>query len=431
MRKKRILFVSGLFSTDRIIQYFAKNNLLDEFQVEVWSQNTESLQQIIDIPVKYFSLDIRYGRRSVPRRVRKWQNRQFDHKHYSYFRKVTSDAQKPAIQFPPKFADSIASWAYKQFGYSKNFASQFDAFNPDEVVLMWPYDMSNVNVAAYAKKKGKKTTAFITGFDNISTKSRIPDLYDQFLAWSTTMKQELLDWYPKLTSKQIKVVGAPQFDILVDERFHISKEEFCEKYELNPEKKTLLFCVGSPNLLDEVETFLQLYRQGVFQGFQVILRLHPGFRYNDTVIETVRQIPEVRLQGNNNDKQKHAFQGIDQLHEWAATFKHTDALINTSSTVCLDAAIFHKPIFNLNFELGANGVKTEDSLIHEWNQNWFHLHKMLKHTCIVKVDEVQQLQDALHNWSSPNDCSALLYDFFDDTLGKSSQNFVNALKDEK
>lgn len=429
-QKQRILFISGLFSTDRILQYFEKKGLFDELQVEIWSQNSEELKKNSKVPIKYYSLDKRYGKRSVARKIRRWYDQQFDHKHYSFYRRVTLNAQKPALQLSTIVSDKLVQWGYKYFAFNKLFKEEFDRFNPDSVVLMWPYDMSNINVAAYAGRQGVRTTAFIIGFDNISTKSRMPPLYDDVFVWSTSMKKEFLNWYPSFAEHQIKIVGAPQFDVLVDPDFQFEKETFFKTYQLDHTKRVLLFCIGSPNLLNEIETFVQLYNKGLFDSFQIILRLHPGFRYEKSVIKELQAMPNVVLQSYNGHPEKHAFQTVEQIKEWASTFKYIDVLVNSSSTVCLDAAIFRKPVINLDFELDKDGNLVKGQLT-EMNQQWFHLKKMLKHTCITKTKNCDELEKALEAVGNENNCNELLNDFFDHTIGHSSKLFMNKLTSDE
>jgi CDP-glycerol glycerophosphotransferase (TagB/SpsB family) len=420
---KKVLFISGLYSTDRILLNIYNKKLLDKKYTQIWSQCKEDFISNIEIPIKFFSLDIKYSKYSIVSKVRKWHNKQFDFWHYSYFRRVNLSPKRPIFKIGSVLADNIAVFFYKYFTYTKYFKNIFDTFNPDNVVLMWPYDMSNVNVAGYSKIRKKKTIAFVTGFDNISTKSRFPIFYDRVLVWSSSMKQEFLNWYPTYKTEQVKVVGAPQYDIFFNENFKGTKTEFLTKHIIDAEKKIILYAVGSPNLLNEVETFIGLYKLNIFRGKHVILRLHPGFRYEHEQIAYLQSLNNVSVQVYNLVKDKKSFQDYNVLKEWVSTFYYCDILINTSSTVILDAAIFNKPIINLDFEISSTGEICNKKLL-EINENWFHIKKILKHACVVRVDGVEDLILALTKIGKYNNCDSLISDFFDDTLGKSAELFT-------
>ena len=50
---------------------------------------------------------------------------------------------------------------------------------------------------------------------------------------------------------RVYTIGAPQFDIFFQEKFHQSREEFCLEQKLNPNLPIIVYALGSPNFLQE------------------------------------------------------------------------------------------------------------------------------------------------------------------------------------
>jgi CDP-glycerol glycerophosphotransferase (TagB/SpsB family) len=63
-------------------------------------------------------------------------------------------------------------------------------------------------------------------------------------------------------------------------------------------------------------------------------------------------------------------QDEEQIVEWVNTFRHADVVVNLSSTVTVDAAIFDRPVVNLDFDPQPGA--TDQELIKDINHKWNH-----------------------------------------------------------
>ena len=82
----------------------------------------------------------------------------------------------------------------------------------------------------YASEQTQTNTAtFIFSWDNLPSKGRMAANFDCYLVWSDLMKKELLQFYPNVKDSNIAVVGTPQFEPYVLERYNISRENFEKK----------------------------------------------------------------------------------------------------------------------------------------------------------------------------------------------------------
>ena len=55
------------------------------------------------------------------------------------------------------------------------------------------------------------------------------------------MKKELLKFYSGINENQIKIVGTPQFEPYIMEKFGYSKNELIKKFDLKPEIPIIFF----------------------------------------------------------------------------------------------------------------------------------------------------------------------------------------------
>lgn len=258
---------------------------------------------------------------------------------------------------------------------STEAASRLRMSPPDLLVTMSPFRTAEPGIVAHARRMGIPVVAFITSWDNLSTKSRFCFDYDGYLVWSTAMRDELLAFYPRARDVPVHVVGAPQFDVFRDERFLLDRADWFAHEGLDPARKLIVYSLGSPNLIREhhgAVEFADRVARGELGDVQLLVRPHPVFRAAPELDALRRFGPSVIVQDSDRtivDRQG-GMQGDVEIARWVSTFHHADVVVNLSSTVTVDAAFCDTPVVNLDFdpEPGApNGM-----LVREINHRWNH-----------------------------------------------------------
>lgn len=225
---------------------------------------------------------------------------------------------------------------------------------PDLVVTMSPFFSLEPGVVSAAMKLKIPTLAFITSWDNITTKNRLMFNYDGYVVWSEQMKKDLHTFYPQAVGKPLYIVGAPQYDVFRNLEYFQTKEEFCKENGLDPSKPIALYALGSPNLFDEFPgaiEFLKRAAKGEMGEVQVIVRPHP-LKFNDPGLFDLPKIYDRILIQTSNPKQGEKVFTHDKakIREWINTYQHSDVIIQLGSTVAVDASLLDKPIINLDFD---------------------------------------------------------------------------------
>jgi CDP-glycerol glycerophosphotransferase (TagB/SpsB family) len=267
---------------------------------------------------------------------------------------------------------------------------------------MRPHFYEDPAVVAEAKRLGISVLAFITSWDNLSTKNRMLFRYDAFLVWSERMKEELHYFYPYSRSVPVYVVGAPQFDVFFQNRFRMSRDEFCAQQSLQGSLPIVVYALGSPNFLPG-EWYAAYYlakkvAEGELGNAQLIVRPHPLFDSEDLHQKFRAFGPRVVVQrtGQTDLPSNARFQNEEQIREWVNTFRHADVVVNFASTATIDAAILDKPVVNLDFD--PEPAQTRQSLVKDVNHAWTHFRPIADSGGIWLVNSLDEMLEAVSTY---------------------------------
>lgn len=218
-----------------------------------------------------------------------------------------------------------------------------------------------VPIVLAAKKMGIKTVGAIYSWDNIP-KARLAVRTDFYLVWSKHMKKELELFYPEIPSETVTITGTPQFEFYYDKSLLIDKKEFCQKYDLDPEKKTICFSGDDARTSPYDQYYLKDLAEVISlmpkeNQFQILFRRCPvdlSGRY-DAIIKKYSSIIKEAPPLWNFDK--------DNVMNWTLiypkfedvallvnTVTHTDVVINVGSTMAHDFAMLGKPAIYINYD---------------------------------------------------------------------------------
>ncbi len=393
--KPKVLCASSLFATDRILLYSSFLDHLTSFAEPVILSDAVSEQT--------FPHHHPYGKyfrpfslaQSFPYKltlVRRLETYLWDHKKLSasresfwQTRKANESARREhmlraiAKGLSPlgleNWAEKMLEKALVRYGVPASTLAWFEKERPDLVVAMYPFTEPHMVMAAAAKRLKIPTLAFITSWDNISTKHRLVYQYDSYVVWSEQMKDELHEFYPQSRNRPVIVAGSPQYDVFFQPRYRRSREEFLRGYGLDPARPVILYSLGSPNMLREdygaVDFAERMFAHPALSQAQLIIRPHPAkLEAALTALEPVRaKYPQVVIQGPHRSWSKTPFQNEESIVEWVNTVRHADVVINLSSTMAIDAAIFDRPVVNLDFdpEPGTPNRQLVEDANHKWN----------------------------------------------------------------
>lgn len=275
------------------------------------------------------------------------------------------------------------------------------AYKPSLIVSSGLFQFEQPALFEAARKLGIPTIAYIPSWDNISTKNRMVYRYDGYIVWSEQVKRELHEFYPATKEAPVYVVGAPQFDVFFNKDFHQSREDFCREQGLDIDLPIIVYALGSPNFLQEHHGAIEFAKRvvrGDVGRVQLLIRPHPIHDNAEMKAMFDSFGPSVRLQESPNagiELVKRS-QDREQVTEWINTFRHADVVINLSSTVTIDAAMFDKPVVNLDFD--PQPSRTDHQLVKDINHKWNHFKPIAESGGAWLVDDFDQMVDAVKTY---------------------------------
>lgn len=284
------------------------------------------------------------------------------------------------------FKNNALTIDYKTILEKENFSLLFFTHQRPPFIAPLVYQAEQLKI---------KTASFIFSWDNLASKGRMAANFDYYLVWSDLMKTELQQFYFKVKENNIEVVGTPQFESYVLDRYKVSKEEFISKFNINPNFKTICFSCGdiSTSRNDElyIETIANAIQERKIQDVNLIIRTSPAedpIRFQ-SLVERFSFIkwnyPKWKLSREDHQEAwSQRIPSIEDVKDLRSLLEYSDLNINMLSTMSLDFIQFDKPVINTIFGNAENGLYDDQRFL-----NYAHIKKIVdsKATKIVKNQE--------------------------------------------
>jgi hypothetical protein len=424
-RKKlsKILLLSSSLLTDRIFLYTKfLERLNEDSNVELWATSMrnphfQGMWKALETDVENFPLVKPF--KLFPYSYLRWMNELvWDYSLDSpgrismmkHIRNKNWDFYRHALKIPARilslfragriFEDKLEK-ILLEYPRCDEALELLQANRPDVLIVTNPFLFDQPAVVAVAKKLGIPTLAFIPSWDNVTMRTRMVFKYDGYIVWSEKTRDELHYYYPYTRNTPVYVVGAPQFDIFFQERFYQTREQFCASQGLNPELPIIVYAIGSPNLISEYHGALALAEKvvrGDLGNVQVLVRPHPIHDNAETKEMFKPFSSHVHLQQTSEAGIELVARSQDegQIIEWVNTFRHANVVVNLCSTVTIDAAIFDKPIVNLDFDPEPGQPKQK--LVKDINHKWIHFSPIARSCGVWLVNDVDEMVEAIETY---------------------------------
>ena len=235
----------------------------------------------------------------------------------------------------------------------------FEKYKPDLVFLANIFYEPEVHFLRAAKKHGVKTIGFINSWDKITARCVLRLMPDKFVVFNDLVRDEL-KYYDLASDKNIFVGGIPQYDIYFDGQ-STARDEFCRQIGLDPNKKFIVYAPHGSSYSnsdwDMIDLLYSLNEKGSLgENIEIFVRFHP---YDLVSEEEVKKRPNLKfdLSGTHFASKVANYQRGDdwemdtsQLARLRDTLYHMSLLVCYASSLSIDAAIFDRPVINVNFE---------------------------------------------------------------------------------
>ncbi len=266
---------------------------------------------------------------------------------YAFWRMANVVIARPSVRRVVRFLDFLLV-------RNAMYAPVFDAYRPDLVFLAHLFEEPETHILREAKRRHIKTIGFINSWDKVTERCIMRLLPDRAIVFNNTIRDDLVR-HNDMALRDIFVGGIPQYDRYVKEESS-SREEFLRRIQCDPKKKLLVYATNissySGSDWQTIDLLHALNGRGIFgEKVNILVR----FRPNDLVdgVE-LKKRPYVRYDypGMRFAAKRSNDWDMDEADETHLrnTLKWMDVLVCYSSSLVVDAAIFGKPIININFD---------------------------------------------------------------------------------
>ena len=250
-----------------------------------------------------------------------------------------------------------------------------------------------------ANKSQISTTAFIFSWDNLASKGRMAGNFDNYLVWSELMKRELLRFYTKIKTDSIQVVGTPQFEPYVLERYKSGGINL-SNFDFN--KKTIFFTCNDSSSKNDI-LYLELMAKFILEkriNFEVnfIVRTSPA-EEPDRFFEIKNKYPFImwdfpkwlQTRSNHQEDWSQRIPTVEDVKNLRSYIEYCDVCVNVLSTMTLDASIFDKPVINPVFGSANNGMFDDQKFL-----KYEHLDNVVKTNAVYIVKNESELLNTIN-----------------------------------
>jgi len=285
-----------------------------------------------------------------------------------------------------KHKNIIRYWVERMLGFLSNFRiwrnllrwiyfqipddyclDYFKKYKPDLVFTPNMFSFEDGRILRLAKKLKIKTITTVKSWDVLPTKAFTRVLADRILVFNDYNKKEAVD-IGDYRPEQVVITGFPQFDIYTKKEILLPREEFFRKIGADPNKKLILYaCSGDWKAPYDHEVLIGLHKaiadREIKEPIQVLIRFHPKYHSRAEYLKYfpyfILDRPGIFLSQDSEESLVGAgtierisywvFKNQDIIH-LANSLYHSDILINTESTMTLDAVNFDKPVILIGYD---------------------------------------------------------------------------------
>jgi hypothetical protein len=254
--------------------------------------------------------------------------------------------------------DSLHARSIQSAGSLREFESLLAEERPD--VLFCTHQRASLAGPAMCAARGMSipTATFIYSWDNLP-KGRMAVHADHYFVWSDFMKDELMTYYPEVSTERIHVVGTPQFEHYFNPSLVQSRAAFLRGLGLEPSRPVVCFSGDDVTTSPYDQEYLAdlaeaLRRIPLARRPQILFRRCPvdtSARY-DWVLKKYTEIavssPLWETSGGRDWTQ--VVPTVEDVALLVNVVRHCELVVNVASTMSMDFAILNKPGIYLAYD---------------------------------------------------------------------------------
>ena len=250
-----------------------------------------------------------------------------------------------------KFAPYLDTFFFKN---RKDVIELFEKYDTALVFLPNIQHEQDLAILREAKRRKIFSVGMPGSWDHLP-KWYLPIKPERLLVWHEHMKEEAI-YIQDYDESKITITGSPYYDILARKDFILSREEFLSSFGFDTKKKLIFFASGgvyAPDDSDVVDMIVKAMHGNSFEmPIQLYVRPYPGVEIEHKKFDVFENKKNVFIDWIAPSK---AFgdpwlPSLDDIKRFVNFLYHSDVIINTTSSIAIEASVFLKPIINIGFD---------------------------------------------------------------------------------
>jgi CDP-glycerol:poly(glycerophosphate) glycerophosphotransferase len=242
----------------------------------------------------------------------------------------------------------------------RNVEKLLSANQVDAILLGSPgYTAQDAILLHAAVRRGIPTVVAVMSWDNLSSKGHINPCPDRLLVWSDHMRREAIALHG-IPADRIVETGAPLYDVFANIARFGSRERNLKHLNFDPKRRLILYGTSNAAYVpDEIEIVKRVARwvddDSLGVPCQLCVRLHPQavsgpFKF---MVDAYRNLASPRVTIDFPPMRESSLLWdlpMDDIEHLVKLLRDADVVINTASTLAIDAAVLDRPIVSIAFD---------------------------------------------------------------------------------
>ncbi len=239
---------------------------------------------------------------------------------------------------------------------SKTFKHHLERYQPDLVFLAHLFDDLEIDLLREAKHRGIPVIGFINSWDKLTAaRGVIRLLPDKLIVFNDLVREEAEE-HADMKSEDIFIAGIPNYDWHINYK-PLSRDDFFRRKRLDPSKKLIVYAPMGKAFSNSDWDIIDLLNNAITHKLithnsQLFVRFQPNDFTDETEIKKrpwlVYDLPGIRFSAERGVDWDMSFHDIKGLTD---TLANADLFICYASSMSIDAAVFDKPVINIDFEV--------------------------------------------------------------------------------
>jgi hypothetical protein len=374
-------------------KYESRNISVEQFNIEGCEifLKTNKLQRVL-IQIRSFVLNERHGK-SFTTTVDDFRKYFLYEKNWVKGYGIKSYVLGKLFVFIVEVLKKIKSLRYlliwfETIFYSPDLNSElFQKYSPDLLVVTALAGFKyNEIFAREAIKNDVPVCCVILSWDNTSGHGMPGYKPNHVISWTDSMKEELVK-LNDIDDDRVSIGGVAHWDPYYQNNFQYTKEQTYKHFDLDLDKKTLLYITKSPkrfpwgpSLVDDIANAIA--NKTIIGPTQLLVRIHPlhyrkvnnKFIFQEIIDEyheVTKKYSFVKLNCPEFESKEVNFDLKDnETKLLSSLLTHSSLMLNMFSTMAIESAIHDLPVINMSIQEVCKGdyINSRQDIMTDYNQ---------------------------------------------------------------